>query len=76
MTATGHGTAPRKRSAWTIRRKALTITLLCGLLTMAGCLLINAVTGSPIQWYWLIVAPLYVTMLIAGFLWVRLTANG
>ncbi|MDQ2846797.1 MAG: hypothetical protein M3Y77_10705 [Actinomycetota bacterium] len=74
MTTTGHD-EPQPRRSWS-RRKSVVITLACGLVTMAGCLLVNAVTGSPIQWYWLMVAPLYVTLLIAGFLWVRLTANG
>lgn len=64
---------PRKRAS--LRRKAVLITIAGGLVTMAGCLAVNAIAGSPIQWFWLIVAPLYVTALIGAFLWVRLTPS-
>jgi len=67
---------PRRRtSRASLRRRAVLITIGCGLVTMAGCLAVNAIAGSPIQWFWLIVAPLYVTALIGAFLWVRLTPS-
>lgn len=53
-------------------RRALLITLLCGLLTGALCLGVNALFGSPIDWFWLVGAAAYVTILIGAFLWIRL----
>lgn len=52
--------------------RALLITLLCGLLTGALCLGVNALFGSPIDWFWLVGAAAYVTILIGAFLWIRL----
>ena len=48
------------------------ITLACGVATAIGCITVNAVLGSPVQWFWLLAAPLYVTLLMSLFLWIRL----
>jgi hypothetical protein len=57
------------------RRDAVLITLGCGLATMLLCLGVNALLGSPIEWFWLVAATLYVTLLIGGFLLIRLTPS-
>ncbi|NNG37287.1 hypothetical protein [Nakamurella aerolata] len=52
--------------------RAVLITVLCGLITGALCLGVNAMFGSPIDWFWLAGAAVYVTVLIGAFLWIRL----
>lgn len=54
------------------RRLSVAITLACGIATAIGCLTVNAVLGSPVLWFWLLAAPLYVTLLMSLFLWIRL----
>lgn len=76
MTDSEGATTPgRPKALASLRRKAVLITAGCGLVTMAGCLAVNAIAGSPIQWFWLIVAPLSVTALVGAFLWVRLAPS-
>lgn len=57
------------------RRDAVLITLGCGVVTLALCLGVNAIFGSPVDWFWLVAAAVYVTLLIGGFLLIRLTPS-
>lgn len=57
------------------RRISVLITLGCGVATAVGCVTVNAILGSPVLWFWLLAAPLYVTLLMAMFLWVRLSPS-
>ena len=38
-----------------------------------GCLVVNLVAGSPVDWFWLVSGTVMVTALIVFFLWVRLS---
>ncbi len=38
-----------------------------------GCLLVNLLAGSPVDWFWLISGTVMVSALIVFFLWVRLS---
>lgn len=69
------GARSRTDAAAQRRRKAVLATLACGLVTTAGCLLVNALAGSPVEWFWLVVVPLFVMVLIGAYLWVRLTPS-
>lgn len=57
------------------RRDALLITLGCGVATLVLCLGVNAIFGSPVEWFWLVAAALYVTLLVGAFLLIRLTPS-
>ncbi|MEJ7649380.1 MAG: hypothetical protein WKF57_10140 [Nakamurella sp.] len=57
------------------RRFSVIITLACGVATAIGCITVNAVLGSPVLWFWLLAAPLYVTLLMSLFLWIRLAPS-
>lgn len=67
--------AARRQRLRRQRNRAVLITLVCGIVTALGCLLINLFVGSPIEWIWLLAAPLWVTLLMGSFLWVRLTPS-
>lgn len=58
------------------RRQVVLVILGCGLATLAACLGINALMGSPVQWFVLVIAVLFVVVLIGSYLWVRLTPSG
>ena len=49
------------------------MTVVIGLSVVVGCLLVNLIAGSPIDWYWLIVGSLFVSALFGAFCWVRLS---
>ena len=57
------------------QRLSVLITLACGLATAIGCVTVNAVLGSPVLWFWMLAAPVYVTLLMALFLWIRLAPD-
>lgn len=44
-----------------------------GVAVLVGGLVINAVTGSPVRWGWLLVAGGMVMAIYAFYLWVRLS---
>lgn len=58
------------------RHQVVWVILGCGLVTLAACLGINAWMGSPVQWFVLVIAVLFVVVLIGSYLWVRLTPSG
>lgn len=64
------GLTPRQQRK---RRQRLSVLIVlgCGILTTLGCLAVNWIAGSPIEWFWLVVAPLYVTLIIGAFVWIR-----
>lgn len=51
------------------------ITFGCGLATLVICLAGNALFGSPVQWFWLVAAAVYVTILVGAFLLIRLSGS-
>lgn len=67
--------AARRQRLRRQRNRAVLVTLACGVTTALGCLLINLLAGSPVDWIWLLAAPLWVTLLTGSFLWIRLTPS-
>ncbi|WP_154674176.1 hypothetical protein [Nakamurella lactea] len=74
---TGHPSTIRSRARQgkMRRRDAILITLGCGLSTLVLCLGVNALFGSPVQWFWLVAAAVYVVLLVGAFLLIRLTPS-
>jgi hypothetical protein len=55
--------------------KAAAIAAGCGLLAFLACLGVNALIGPPFLWGWMIGIGLFVALMMAGFLWIRLTPD-
>ncbi len=55
------------------RRLARNVTIIMAICLVCGTLTINWVTGSPIDWFWLVGGSLFITLLMVLFLWVRLS---
>ena len=69
MNSTGEpGSIPQRR------RKLIVVSCALMFVVVTGCcLLINTLVGSPVSWYWLVVAGLVATGLLAAWFWVRLS---
>lgn len=63
------GSIPHRQRSLVLVSCAIIFVVITG-----GCLLINAVAGSPVDWFWLVVAGAFVTGLMAMWFWVRLSA--
>ncbi len=61
------------RSARDKRRFGLIVTIVVGVLVIAGGFAVSALTHLPVQWAPLLWAAVLVVIGYAGFLWVRLT---
>jgi hypothetical protein len=55
------------------RRLAVIVCVVTIVLMVTGCLLVNLLAGSPVDWFWLVAGTAFVAALIAFFLWVRLS---
>lgn len=56
------------------QRKLMVVSCAIIFVLMIGTgLLLNTLSGSPIDWFWLIVAPVVITGLIASWFWFRLS---
>ncbi len=55
------------------RRLMLVSCVIIFVVITGGCLLVNAVAGSPVDWFWLVAAGVFVTAMMAGWFWVRLS---
>jgi len=64
----GPGSIPHRQ-----RRLMLVSCVIIFVVITGGCLLINAFAGSPVDWFWLVAAGLFVTVLMAMWFWVRLS---
>jgi hypothetical protein len=64
----GPGSIPQRQ-----RRLMLVSCVIIFVVITGGCLLIYAFAGSPVDWFWLVAAGLFVTVLMAMWFWVRLS---
>lgn len=55
------------------RRWALMAVVVIFLVIVGGCLIVNLLAGSPVDWFWLVTGGIFVTLLMAAWLWVRLS---
>ena len=55
------------------RRLMLVSCVIIFVVITGGCLLVNAIAGSPVDWFWLVAAGVFVTAMMAGWFWVRLS---
>ena len=62
------GSIPRRG-----RRLMIVTCVVVFVLVTGGCLLINAFADSPVDWFWLVAAGVFVTALTAVWFWVRLS---
>ena len=55
------------------RRWALVVVVIIFVVIAGGCLLVNLLAGSPVDWFWLVAGGVFVSLLMAAWLWVRLS---
>jgi len=62
------GVIPQSR-----RRLVVWVLALVGVVTLAGSLIVNAATGSTIDWFWIVAGVVFVVGLMGFYLWIRLS---
>jgi len=62
------GVIPRSR-----RRLVVWVLIAVGVLTLGGSLIVNAATGSTVDWFWIVAGVVFVVGLMGFYLWIRLS---
>ena len=55
------------------RRLTIILAIVFAVLVVLGACLGNLLSGSPVNWVWMIGGTLFITLLFGLFLWVRLS---
>jgi len=55
------------------RRLAIIVLSICVVVMAGGTIIVDAVFGMPVDWFWLVSGIVLVGILLALFLWVRLS---